>query len=148
MFAGSWIGAFSRWCVGYYNIYWTLFGGLMDILKDVDKKKYYEGTQNKIIRYYFYSQRGLGLFNEFRYVFMLIFGIYITFKLTNPLWLVGMFAVSLPALILIGYIAVHHVGKVVDFLNVQFSTHWTRYQFELQENILKELKKLNGDKNV
>lgn len=119
----------------------------MEILKAMDKENYWNGTQNRIIRYYFYSQRGLGLFNEFRYIFMLIFGIYITFKLTNPLWLFGMFAVSLPALIFVGFISVHYVGKVVDFLNVQFSTHWTRYQFQLQEDILKELKNMNGYKD-
>lgn len=96
--------------------------------------QYKEGITNKLIRYYFYSQRGLTLFNEFRYLFMLIFGIYITLKLTNPIWLIIMFSISLPLLILIGYIAVHHVGKVVDYLNVQYSTYWSKYGFELQEN--------------
>jgi hypothetical protein len=114
------------------------------------KKRYWDGKQNQLIRYYYYSQRGLALFNEFRYVFMVIFGVYLAMKLTNPVWLVVMFAVSLPLLIGVGWLAVHKVSKVVDWLNVEFATHWGRYTFTLQElqnklleDILKELKK-NG----
>ncbi len=103
------------------------------------KKKYWEGNTNKTIRYYFYSQRGLALFNEFRYLFMLIFGIYITFKLTNPIYLVGMFLISTPLLILVGYVSVHHVSKVMDWLSIEFSTHFSRYSYTLLENQLKRL---------
>lgn len=115
------------------------------------KKKYWDGKHNELIRYYYYSQRGLALFNEFRYVFMVIFGIYLALKLSNPLWLVAMFAVSLPLLIGIGWLAVHKISKVVDWLNVEFATHWGRYTYTLQENqnkilqeILEELKNKNA----
>ena len=107
------------------------------------KEKYWNGNTNKIIRYYFYSQRGLALFNEFRYIFMLIFGIYVTMKMSNPIWLLVMFLISIPILIIIGFIAVHHVAKVVDWLNIEFSTHFGRYQYTLLEEIRDELKSKN-----
>ena len=107
------------------------------------KEKYWHGVTNKIIRYYFYSQRGLALFNEFRYLFMLIFGAYIIFKLNNPLWLGVMFITSLPLLILIGYVSVHYISKVVDWLNIEFATYWSRYSFNLQERIADTLEEIN-----
>lgn len=116
------------------------------------KKKYWNGSTNKFIRYYFYSQRGLALFNEFRYLFMLIFGIYITFKLTNPIYLVGMFLISTPLLILVGYVSVHYVSKVMDWLSVEFSTHFGRYSYTLLEAQLEKLgeilNELKRDKQI
>lgn len=112
-------------------------------INEEHNKSYWKGGKNKAIRWYFYSQRGLALFNEFRYLVMLIFGIYYTLKLTNPIWLVIMLFVSVPALIFIGYISVHHVGKVVDFLNVQFSTHWAKYSITLQEKQISVLENIN-----
>lgn len=111
----------------------------------VDKNiaRYWNGSENKLIRFYFYSQRGLALLNEGRYLVMGVFALYYTLKLTNPIWLVGMFVVAVPVLIVLGWVAVHRVGKVVDWLNVQFSTHWGRYQYtllETQVDLLKEIK--------
>ena len=96
-------------------------------------KKYWHGPANHAVRYYFYTQRGLALVNEFRYIFMVIFGVYITLKLNNPLWLLAMFLVSMPILILLGWLSVHRMAKVIDWLNVKFSTHWQMYSYELQE---------------
>jgi len=76
-------------------------------------------------------------------MFMLIFGVYYTLKLTNPLWLVGMFAISFPLLCAFGWMQVHHIAKVVDWLNIEFSTYWSRYQFELQERIVKALENID-----
>lgn len=111
-------------------------------MSDDLKKKYWDGNGNKVIRYYFYSQRGLALFNEFRYLFMLIFGIYITMKLTNPFWLVGMFTVSVPLLCVVGYVSVHHVSKVMDWLSIEFSTYWGRRSYTLLEDQVKHLKEI------
>jgi hypothetical protein len=107
------------------------------------KDKYWDGKTNTAIRYYFYSQKGLDLFNQFRYLLMLIFGVYVTMKLSNPVWLVVMFVVSCPILILIGYVAVHHVNKVMDWLNIEFATYWSRYQFDLQERQVKAMEEIN-----
>ncbi len=111
-----------------------------------ENKLYWDGNKNKIIRYYFYVQRGLALFNEFRYLFMVIFGIYFALKLTNPAWFVLMFVVSVPLLIIAGWVSVHHIGKVIDYLTIEFSTHFSRYQYTLLEEIRDEIKK-NGNSN-
>lgn len=106
------------------------------------QKKYWDGKKNKAIRLYFYSQRGLALFNEFRYVFMLIFGVYVVFKMSNPLWLVAMFLVVAPLLIVCGWFQVHHMAKTINWLDVEFASYWSRYSFELQEKQVKELEEI------
>lgn len=108
-----------------------------------DKKMYWDGGSNKAIRYYFYSQRGLALFNEFRYLFMIIFGAYVLMKLNNPVWLLVMFVISCPLLCLFGWLQVHKMAKVMDWLNVEFSTFWTRYSFDLQERQVKAVEEIN-----
>jgi hypothetical protein len=75
---------------------------------------------------------------------MTIFGLYVLLKLNNPVWFVAMFLLSLPVLILLGWIQVHHLAKVMDWLNIEFSTHWGRYGYELQETQNKILSEING----
>lgn len=116
------------------------------MLEKLDLKKlYWDGTLNKVLRFWFYLTKGIDIFNQFRYLFALFLGIYFTLKLTNGLWLVAMILVSLPLLILIGYFSVHHVGKVLDWLNVKFSTHYSLHQITLLEEIRDSLKdKMNA----
>lgn len=109
------------------------------------ESSHWDGTKNKLIRFYFYSQRGLILFNEFRYLFMLLFGLYMLLKLSNPFWLGIMFLVSLPIIIICGWFQVHHMAKVINWLDVEFASYWTRYGFELQERQVKALE--NIEKN-
>jgi hypothetical protein len=103
------------------------------------EEKHWHGTKNKAIRWYFYSQRGLALFNEFRYVLMLIFGAYVLLKLDNPIWLVIMFLTSLPILVAVGWYQTHHMAKVMDWLGTQFASYWGRYSFDLQERQVKAI---------
>ena len=103
------------------------------------------GTKNKLIRYYFYCNRGLDVFNNFRYVIMAVFGIYYTLHLHQPLWLIGMIIISVPILTIIGYYSVHHIGKVIDWLNIKFSSHYGKYTYELMENQLSELKEITRE---
>lgn len=113
-------------------------------LQEENHAKYWQGNRNKSIRYWFYISRGLDLFNNFRYVFMLIFGVYYTLKLHNYSWLIIMFVVIVPILGAIGYASVHHMGKVIDWLNVKFSTHYANYTYELMEQQVDLLEELNG----
>ena len=106
-------------------------------------KKHWDGPFNKAVRLYFYSQRGLAMLNEFRYLFMLIFGVYYTLKLTNPFWLVGMFLISVPLLIIAGWFNVHRYSAIVDWLNVQFATYWAKYGYSLSERSVKALEEIN-----
>ena len=108
------------------------------------KQQYWDGSKNKAIRFYFYSQRGLALFNEFRYLLMAIFGLYLLMKLSNPVWFLVMFMISCPALIMFGWIQVHHLAKVMDWLNIEFATYWSRYQFDLQERQVRAVESIDS----
>lgn len=115
--------------------------------KPTNKERYFDGTKNTIIRMYFYVLKGMDILNQFRNLFFLIFGVYVAFKLSNIIWLVLMFCISIPLLLFAGYVSVHHIGKVVDWLSVRFATHYTNYTYELMElqiskleEIIKELK--------
>jgi len=101
---------------------------------------YWSGNKNKSIRYYFYLTRGLDIFNNFRYVIMAIIGVYVLLKFTQPILLLVMFAISIPILLVMGYYSVHHIGRVIDWLNVKFSTHYGAYQIKLLEEIRDALK--------
>jgi hypothetical protein len=109
-----------------------------------NEHKYWNGTANRLIRYWFYIMRGLDVFNQFKYLVAAIFAMYWMLKLSNPVFIGVMFAVCVPVLFIIGYYSIHYAGKVMDWLNVEFSSHWTRYSFELQERQVKALEDING----
>jgi hypothetical protein len=108
------------------------------------RDKYWNGAKNKVIRYYFYVRKGLELLNEFRYLIMGILGFYYALRLSNPFMLVIMFCIAVPILIVFGWLSVHHISRVVEWLAVQYSTHWSRYSYDLQEEIIKQLKEIKN----
>lgn len=110
---------------------------------DGKKPEYWNGAENKAIRIFFYAQRGAEIINQFRNPFLLIFGIYFVLKFDNPLWLLLLMVVLFPLICVAGWFCVHRMGKVIDYLNVRFSTHYAKQQFDIFEGILKELKKSN-----
>lgn len=109
-------------------------------MEDPKSHEHWQGTKNKAIRYYFYMSKGLDLFNNFRYVFMAIFGLYFTMHLHAPIWLFLMLIISVPFLMIVGYFSIHHMGRVMDWLNVRFGTHYSLLQITLLEQIRDEIK--------
>lgn len=77
---------------------------------------------------------------------MTILAVYALLKLDNPCYMILMFIGSVPILMFLGWLAVHKIDKVIEYLNIQYATHWSRYQVDLQEKILGELKKINEEK--
>ena len=98
-----------------------------------EKNKYFDGLSNRIIRWYFYQQRGLAILNELRYLVMCIFGIYMVMKWSNPWLMAVMFVGSIPVLVFIGWIQTHRMSKTLDYLSTAYATYWAKYGFELQE---------------
>ena len=116
------------------------------------RDKYWKGWKNSLCRYWFYVRQGNGVVNEFRNLFLIILGTCWTFKqdfpiLRDPLFLAFVFLVSFVGLFVVGYFFTHKVNRVIDWLSIEFSTHWGRYSYTLQEDqnrllreILTELK--------
>jgi len=95
-----------------------------------------------IIKSYFYLNQGVSVLNQFRNLFLAVFGVYITLKLTNPIIMVVMFLVSIPILIAVGYYNIHKVAKVSEQLSVKHGTHYNIKQFEMLEEQLAILKEI------
>lgn len=108
-----------------------------------NKDDMWTGSKNKYIRWYFYSQRGLALFNEFRYLLMLIFGAYVVLKLKDPVWMAVMFAAALPVLVIFGWFQVNHMAKVINFLDIHYGSYWSKRSLEWQERQLKAVESIN-----
>jgi hypothetical protein len=109
----------------------------------MNKEEYLQGKGNFAIRVYFYMLSGVSIVNEFRNLFLGIFALYFTLKLENPLWLIGMFVVCVPILVVAGYYNVHKISKVKEWLSVKFGTHYSIKQFELMEKQVELLTKIN-----
>lgn len=110
--------------------------------------QYWTGTKNKIIRYYFYINTGLNVFNNFKYLVAAILGLYWMLHLKNPAILLIMFAISIPALGVIGYYSIHHINKVMNWLDVRFGSHYTLKNIELLEEIKNAVKSMANDNIV
>lgn len=108
-----------------------------------NKQKYWDGNINKICRYWFYILRGLDTFNQFKYLIGAIFALYWMLKLENPIIFVVIFIMCIPILFIAGYYHVHYVGKVIDWLNIEYSSHWSRYSFELSERNVRALESID-----
>lgn len=105
--------------------------------------------KNNLIKLYFYLNNGVAILNNFRNLFLGIFALYFTLKLTSPILLVVMFLVAIPILVVCGYYNVHHISKLSEQLSVKFGTFYGIKQFELTEEqvkLLKEIKKLLSKK--
>lgn len=113
-----------------------------------DDEKYLAGKTNWLIRYYYYLSNGLNELNNFRNILLGILTIYVTFKLSNYWWAVGIFVVSVLVLTLVGYLMVHRVSKVRDWLGMRFSSYfgmksvnYTEESFKLLQEIRDLIKK-------
>lgn len=109
-----------------------------------EKKLYWDGLENRLSRHYFYLLRGVGILNEFRNLGFIVIGALISFKLTNPLWIVAILIPSLVILNLAGWYSVHRLGKKVEYYNVHFSTHYALLGFDLTKELIDEVRQANG----
>jgi hypothetical protein len=115
----------------------------------MEEKEYLKGIKNNSIRGYFYLSNGLAILNEFRNLFLVIFAAYFTLKITNPLWIGGMTIIGIVGLTIAGYIVVHHVSKVKEWLSVKYGTHYGIKNYDYvkrQVELLEEIKVLLSKK--
>lgn len=98
--------------------------------------------QEKGARLYFFMQKGVGLLNEFKNLLLLIFGAYLSLKLTSWWWLIVMFLASLPILTLIGWYFNTYMAAVMEKLAIKHGTFFAIRQFTIIEETLKELREI------
>jgi hypothetical protein len=55
-----------------------------------------------------------------------------------------MFLISLPVLIALGWWYVHKAARILEYINIRFSTVWGVYSYKLQEEQLKILKEIKN----
>lgn len=119
-------------------------------MKDLDKsieflkdnKDVYSGWKNTVIRYYFYAKKGLEIVNEFRYLVMAVMGVCFLLKISSWVVMATMFLVAMPVLMVLGYLALHHMDKVIEFLNLRHATLWSKYSYEMQEKNVRNIEKI------
>lgn len=102
-----------------------------------------DGFQHSAIRIFRYCTGGVDLINQFRNLAIILFGIYVVLKIDNPWWLFCSFLISLPILTVLGWYRVHKMDKVLEWLNIKFTTHYGFAQYNLQVESLKTLKSIN-----
>ena len=112
-------------------------------------KTYWEGHHNKLIRLWIYTQRGLQMLNEFKYLLAAIISGYVILKLNQPVWMVVVGLASLPPLIILGRWQLRKVGKVEQWIGTEYGNvlKWKPYnilvkQLELFKEILKTLEEI------
>ena len=110
----------------------------------VEDARYLTGAVNRLIRYYFYLNKGLDVVNQFRNLILGIVGVYIALELKNWGWLAGMFSISIPVLIVVGYYSVHRISKVSDWLGTRFGSHYSIRSFDYQRAQYELLKEINS----
>lgn len=106
------------------------------------EKAYWNGPLNKSVRMWFYFQRGLSVLNEARYLIISIMAIYALLKMDNPWMMLVMFFIALPILGILGWFYTFKMAKTMDWLNVKFSTHYSKYSIEMQERQVKALESI------
>lgn len=109
------------------------------------RARYFYGWKNALIRQYFYLNEGLNVLNQFKYLVGGILAFCFLIKLTSYIWIGGIFLGSLPLLILIGYVWSRRVMRTLEWFNIEFSTHFAKYNIQMQEKhveLLMDIKKL------
>lgn len=108
-----------------------------------DDSKYLQGTENWLIRAYFYCSNGLMVLNEFRNLFLGVVAIYLTLKITNLYLIAGIIVTSIIVLTLVGYYMVHKVAKTKEWLGIRFGSHFGMKTFNYTEESYKLLENIN-----
>lgn len=114
-----------------------------EALSEEDRDKLH-GLHNKAIRYYYYLENGLSVLEQFKTLFLSIFGLYIVLKLTNPAWIAVILLPSLVALAVAGRYNVHKLSKMKEWLGMRFSTHYGIRNFNYNKGTYEMLREING----
>ena len=124
-------------------------------------RSYWEGPSNRFARYTTYLSRGFGRFNEISKYLQIVLASWWTTKYVviwgysiSPNWILVASIIGFPVLMAIGRWDLFKLQKAIEFITMQKSTitgyggyNMTVKSLQVQQEILKELKKLNNRKN-
>lgn len=113
-----------------------------DEIKAQYKQTYDKGFFNHSIRAWFYLQRGLSLMNEFKYLVAGILALYYTLKLESFWYLIAIFAIAIPLLVIIGYFHTHKMARALDWTSIIFSSYFSRYNIDIAEKNIELLQEI------
>ncbi len=102
-------------------------------------KTYDKGVLNHSVRGWFYLQKGLDLVNQFKYLIAGILAVYYTLKLDSYAVLLGIFAASIPLLVLAGWVYTHKMAKALEWTGMVFSSYFARYNIDMSERNVENL---------
>ena len=106
-----------------------------DLQKQIDSlgQKYWEGRENYFIRYWTYLDRGLEVFNKFKYYigFPIAVAAIFPFMKDHMIWVIGLTIIGLPVLIIVGRYQLHKVAKTTEYVNAISGTIFQFKGFEL-----------------
>jgi hypothetical protein len=121
----------------------------MENFKPIDnesfKPEYWEGPSNIFVRYWVYLSRGLDFINQAKYLIVGILALYAILKLTDPLWMIAMFVVSIPVLTILGHWQLYKVSKTQEFVTTTKGSvlGYTSYNINVKTlETLQEIKEL------
>ncbi len=109
---------------------------------------YGSGWKNQLIRVYFYLSQGLDVVNQFKYLVAGVLAFYYMLGRDDLRLLITMFVVSIPVLIVVGYIWAKRVRKSMDWFAIEHTTHFAKYGYELQEKTIALLEEIRDSKKV
>ena len=107
------------------------------------KEEYFYGVKNQAIRVYYYLKEGLDLFNDFKYLVAGILAVFYLLNLEGYQYMLLMGLISLPFLIVIGYLWTHKAKKTIEYFNLKFTTYFSQYNMRVQERQLELLEEIS-----
>lgn len=96
-------------------------------------REYDKGLWNRLVRSWYYLMEGLNLVNQFKYVVLGIFGLYVALKFTNYIYLVLLFVTTLPLLVIAGWVYVNKMARNLSLTSMLKSSYFGRYNIDLAE---------------
>ena len=110
---------------------------------DTSAKQYWEGHENRLIRLWVYTQRGLQMINEFKYLVAGILAIYALLKFHTPIWMLIVVVVSIPPLIILGRWQLRKIQRVSEWVGNMYGSVVGFRQYNCEIEMLKNLREIN-----
>lgn len=114
-------------------------------IDDNAERRYMHGLINRCIRHYYYLQEGMQQLNGLRtigYALIGLAGVLAVAKSGNY-WILAVIGLAaIPVLDLLGWLWVTRGKKSTEYYQMRYTTTYGKYGFELQEEILSTLKRI------